>query len=87
MNPTDHTGSTPSSAPERTTKRARLVFIAFVALAIFFLAAEHRAHLFGFLPWLILLLCPLMHFFMHGGHGHGGHGHGAHPADGTGDNK
>lgn len=23
----------------------------------------------GYFPYLILLLCPLMHFFMHGGHG------------------
>jgi hypothetical protein len=26
------------------------------------------------LPWLILLSCPLLHVFMH--RGHGGHGHG-----------
>lgn len=26
----------------------------------------------------LLLLCPLMHIFMHGSHGHGGHGHGSH---------
>ena len=41
----------------------------------YFLLMEHREHLFQFLPFLILLLCPLMHVFMHGGHGgHGGHG-------------
>lgn len=39
----------------------------------FFLLTEHRAHLFGALPFLLLLLCPLMHLFMH--HGHGGHDH------------
>jgi len=37
------------------------------------LGIEHRAHLLGWLPWLFLLACPLMHVFMHGGHGHGGH--------------
>jgi hypothetical protein len=26
----------------------------------------------GLLPWLLLAACPLMHAFMHGGHGHGG---------------
>ena len=31
-------------------------------------------HALGFLPYAILLLCPLMHIFMHGGHGHGSHG-------------
>jgi hypothetical protein len=30
----------------------------------------------GILPYLLLLACPLMHVFMHGGHGgHGGHDH------------
>ena len=34
--------------------------------------------LLGFLPFLlILLICPLMMFFMHGGQGHGGHEHDA----------
>ena len=55
-----------------------LVTIAFLAIGAFFLVTEHRAHLFGWLPWLLLLACPLLHIFMHGGHGgdggHGGHG-------------
>lgn len=85
MKPTERPQASP--APEPASKRGRLVFIAFVAIAIFFLAAEHRAHLFGFLPWLLVLLCPLMHFFMHGGHGHGGHRHGAYRGDGTGDDR
>lgn len=38
---------------------------------------EHRAHVFGFLPYLLILACPLMHLF-HGGHG----GHGRHGARG-----
>lgn len=50
--------------------RARWVFIGFLALAAFYLLAEHRAHLLGLLPWLLLLACPLMHLFMHHGHGH-----------------
>ena len=46
--------------------------ILFIIIGGFFLWAEHRAHIMGALPYLILLLCPLMHFFMH--RGHGGHG-------------
>jgi hypothetical protein len=46
-------------------------FIGFAAIALFFLITQHTAHVFGVLPYLLLLLCPLMHFF---GHGHGGHG-------------
>lgn len=46
----------------------------FAAVALFYLWSEHRAHLFGVLPYLLLLACPLMHFFMHGHHGrHRGH--------------
>ena len=41
----------------------------FAALALFFLLSEHPAHLFGVLPLLLLLACPLMHLVMHRGHG------------------
>lgn len=40
-----------------------------LGVAAFFLFTEHRAHLFGVLPYLLLLSCPLMHVFMHHGHG------------------
>jgi hypothetical protein len=55
--------------------RARWVLIAFLGVAAYFLIAEHKAHLSGYLqywPYLLLLACPLLHLFMHGGHGHGG---------------
>ena len=58
-------------------RRARWLFIAFVVLALIYLIAEHRAHLVGALPFLVILACPLLHFFMPGGHGsHGSHSHG-----------
>lgn len=44
----------------------------FMAIAAFYLFTEHLAHLLGALPFLLLLACPLMHLFMH--HGHGTHG-------------
>jgi uncharacterized membrane protein len=47
-----------------------LVLIGFLAVGGFFLIAEHRAHVFGVLPYLLILACPLMHLF----HRHGGHG-------------
>lgn len=47
------------------------ILAAFLAIAAFFLFTEHRAHLLGALPFLLLLACPLMHLFMHHGH-HGG---------------
>jgi Protein of unknown function (DUF2933) len=39
---------------------------------VLFIDRAH-AHVFGVLPWLLILACPLMHLFMHHGH-HGGHG-------------
>ncbi len=48
------------------------------AIAAYFLLSEHRAHFLGALPFLLLLACPLMHVFMHGGHGGHGGGHGHH---------
>ena len=56
------------------TSRAGLVLLGFLAIVGVLLFTEHRAHVLGALLYLPLLLCPLMHFFMHGGHGHGGHG-------------
>lgn len=44
----------------------------FLGLAAFYLWAEHRAHLLGALPYLLFLLCPLIHLLGHrGGHAHG----------------
>lgn len=57
--------------------RFHWVLCGFLAVAGILLFLEHRAHLLGALPYLLLLACPLLHFFMHRGHGgHGGHGDG-----------
>jgi peptidoglycan/LPS O-acetylase OafA/YrhL len=57
-----------------------LVTCGFLIVAGFFLLTEHTAHVFGMLPWLLILACPLMHLFMHHGHGgHGGHGPASRP--------
>lgn len=45
--------------------------IALILVAVL-LVIEHWQHLIYVLPYLLLLSCPLMHLFMH--HGHGGHG-------------
>jgi hypothetical protein len=63
--------------------KANIALIIFLLIGAYFLIAEHRAHLTGWLsswgvsywwPYVFLLACPLIHLFMHGGHGHGGHG-------------
>lgn len=45
----------------------RYALIGFLLIAGFFLVTEHRAHLYGALPFLLLLACPLLHLF----HRHG----------------
>jgi hypothetical protein len=55
--------------------RSGVVFCGFLLIGGFYLVTEHTAHLFGVLPYLLILACPLMHLFHHHGHGgHGGHG-------------
>lgn len=51
--------------------KLKLGLLVFLGIAAFFLITEHRAHLYGFLPYSFLLLCLVMHMFMHGGHGGG----------------
>ena len=71
-------GSHGGEKPGFFGSRANVVLVVFLAIAGFYLVAEHRAHLWlalPWLPWLLLLACPLLHLFMHGGHGgHGGSG-------------
>ena len=50
---------------------SKTVFLAFCLIAATLIIYEHTIHALGFLPFLFLLACPLMHLFMHHGHGHG----------------
>jgi hypothetical protein len=61
--------STLSSRKHQRGAASTWVFTGFALVALFFLLTEHRAHLYGWLPYLFLAACPLMHLF----HGHGGH--------------
>ena len=63
--------------------RAKIGWIVFAVIAAFYLLSEHRVHLLGALPFLLLLACPLMHLFMHGGHGGDGHGNDSPPDKGA----
>ncbi len=63
----------PASEGSFFTSRTFLVCLVFLVIAVTLLLSEHRAHFLGVLPYLFLLACPLLHLFMHGGHGsHGG---------------
>ena len=59
----------PSLTPG-SNRAGRWVFWGFALIAAYFLWTEHRAHVVQFLPFALLLACPLLHLF----HGHGGHG-------------
>lgn len=55
-----------------------IVLLVFLGVGGFYLLSEHRAHLLGAGPLIILLgLCIVMHFFMHGSHGGHAGGHDA----------
>lgn len=66
------------TAPKNSTRGffagpAGWVFLAFAVIALFFLVAEHKAHLGFIVPYLPLALlgvCVVLHSYMHGaGHG------------------
>jgi hypothetical protein len=65
----DHTHQNDATDPTR--RRGKWVLLGFILIAGFFLLTEHKAHFLGFLPYIVFLACPLMHFFHHG-HGHHG---------------
>ena len=66
-----------SSSASFWKSRTGMVFVFFLGIAGLLLVLEHSEHIFtgdGILIGL-LLICIVMHLFMHGGHGgHGGHG-------------
>ena len=67
----DHSDTgTPRQGGSRSF-RIGLLLLGFLVIAGALLFTEHRAHVLGALIYLPLLLCPLMHLFMHKGH----HGH------------
>jgi hypothetical protein len=69
----DHDPVEHEKPPGFWSSRYAIGLVVFGAAASYFLLTEHLAHVVGALPYLLLLACPLMHVFMH--HGHGAHGH------------
>jgi len=53
--------------PPRTLKI--LIGVIFAIGGGYYLWTQHRAHTLQYWPFAIFLLCPLMHFFGHKGHG------------------
>lgn len=57
-----------NGGPSWLFSRTGIATLAVVAILGFLIYRGHSAHLLGFLPYLLILSCPLMHIFMHGGH-------------------
>ena len=66
------TGTGPDMQPRN--KPVTIAVCLFLAIGAFFLWEEHRAHLLGILPYLLLAACPVIHLFMHRGHHDHHHG-------------
>ena len=61
-----------SQQPSFWRSRAGIAVIVLGAIALFLMIMEHRAHVLGLLPFLLLLACPATHLFMHRHHHHQG---------------
>jgi hypothetical protein len=57
-------------AGEPLSRNTKLALLSALAIAGFFVLREHWSHVLGLGPYLLLLLCPLMHLFGHGHHHH-----------------
>ena len=66
----NHPNQEPSKPSPGWLLPMKISFTVILAIAAFFIISEHWLHLVVILPWLLILLCPLMHLFMHGGHDH-----------------
>ena len=51
----------------------RTLWILFALVGVLLLGYFHRTHVYDYLPYILILLCPLMHVSMN--YGHGNHGH------------
>lgn len=55
---------------KKTFSKGAIIACIVLAVVGILLLTGHKAHLYGFLPFLLILACPLIHIFMHGGHNH-----------------
>jgi hypothetical protein len=60
----------PMESPSPRNRRPWIAALMVGLIIAFYLLREHWGHAFGVLPYLLLLACPLLHLFGHGGHRH-----------------
>jgi hypothetical protein len=66
-----------TSAPSFWRSPVGIVCTLIAIAASVYLWFAHQDRVLALLPYALLAACPLMHMFMH--HGHGGHRHGTSP--------
>jgi low temperature requirement protein LtrA len=81
------TATDPNTRREPARIPAWLGLCLFLAIAAFFLSEEHRTHILGVVPYALLLLCPVIHLFMHRGHGGHGAAHSGHAVNRRGEGE
>ena len=67
-----HQDHVPHQSAVKDWVKSWIGIVSCVALAVLavLILRDHATHLLSAVPYLLLLACPLMHIFMHGGHGH-----------------
>jgi Protein of unknown function (DUF2933) len=60
----------PMESPSPRSRRPWILALMVGLIIAFYLLREHWGHALGVLPYLLLLACPLLHLFGHGGHRH-----------------
>lgn len=60
----------PSTRPHRRWSVSHLLAVCVLAIAGLLLLAGRRTGAFGYLPYVLIALCPLMHLFHRHTHGH-----------------
>jgi len=63
-------GSSSNGSGEPLSRNAKLALLSALAIVAFFVLREHWSHALGLGPYLLLLLCPLMHLLGHRHHHH-----------------
>lgn len=72
----------PGTPVHRAWRPSKALLLAMLAVGLAGVYAEHRMHVIGVLPYLLLVACPLMHLVHHGHRGHGHVAGGGDPAPG-----
>jgi hypothetical protein len=72
----DHSQHSPGGIRGFIATPAGVALLALLSAALIYALVAHTAHTLALLPYAFILLCPLMHLFMHSGHGGGENGGG-----------